>query len=88
MSTTREKEAQARIVYVKGKIFSGSGEGAYFTVLPLVRRQIREKLGFEPHPGTLNVRLVGDFVEVRKLLENAKALEISPEPGYCGGRCF
>ena len=88
MSTTKENEASTRIVYVKGKIFSGSGKGAYFTALPWVRKQIKEKIGFMPHPGTLNVKLIGEFVEARKLLENAKALEILPEPGYCSGKCF
>ncbi len=88
MSSTRENKELTKIVHVKGKIFSGSGKGTYFTALPWVRRQMREKLGFEPHPGTLNVRLAGESVEVRKLLENSKALKISPEPGYCGGKCF
>jgi|YelNatPaOPRAMG01_1025707.scaffolds.fasta_scaffold59146_2 riboflavin kinase len=88
MSTTKENDASTRIVYVKGKIFSGSGEGAHFTALPWVRKQIKEKIGFMPHPGTLNIKLIEEFVEARKLLENAKALEIMPEPGYCSGKCF
>jgi len=85
---TKEKKASAKIVLVKGKIFSGTGEGAFFTTLPWVRRQIKEKLGFAPHPGTLNLKLIGKHAKVRGLLENAKAVEILPEPGYCRGKCF
>ncbi|MEM3769668.1 MAG: DUF120 domain-containing protein [Candidatus Bathyarchaeia archaeon] len=85
---TEENKASTRTVHVKGKIFSGSGEGAYFTVLPWVRRQIKEKVGFVPCPGTLNLKLAGEYVEVRKLLENAKAIEILPKTGYCRGKCF
>ncbi|MEM1540504.1 MAG: DUF120 domain-containing protein [Candidatus Bathyarchaeia archaeon] len=77
-----------KTVLVKGKILSGSGEGAFFIFLPWVKRQIKEKLGFIPYPGTLNLRLIGKYVEVRNLLQSAKAMEILPEPGYCRGKCF
>jgi len=81
-------EELEKVVHVRGRIFSGSGEGAYFTALPWVKRQIEEKLGFSPYPGTLNLKLTGENAEIRKLLENAKAIEILPEPGYCRGKCF
>ncbi|MEM1563795.1 MAG: DUF120 domain-containing protein [Candidatus Bathyarchaeia archaeon] len=84
---TKENSA-TKTVHVRGRIFSGFGEGAYFISLPWVRRQIKEKLGFTPYLGTLNLKLTGKYVDFRKLLENAKAIEISPEPGYCRGKCF
>ncbi len=40
-----------------GEVFSGLGEGRYYMSLEGYRRQFAEKLGFEPYPGTLNVRL-------------------------------
>jgi riboflavin kinase len=72
---------------VKGKIFSGSGEGAKFTEIPWVRKQIAEKLGFIPYPGTLNIKLTEGIVKF-KLLKRAKAIEILPAEGFCRGRCF
>jgi riboflavin kinase len=33
------------------------GEGAYYMSLEGYRKQFKEKLGYEPYPGTLNVRL-------------------------------
>ena len=42
----------------KGNVASGMGEGAYYMSLDGYRRQFKEKLGYEPYPGTLNVRLV------------------------------
>lgn len=33
------------------------------------RRQFREKLGFEPYPGTLNLRLNPSSVQIRKKLD-------------------
>jgi len=73
---------------VKGKVFSGSGEGAKFIQLPWVRKQIAEKLGFIPYPGTLNIKTTGGSRELKELLKNEKAIEISPIEGFCRGRCF
>lgn len=44
-------------LYITGKIFSGLGEGAYYISLGGYKRQFKSKLGFEPFPGTLNLRL-------------------------------
>ena len=77
-----------KILVVKGKVFSGSGEGAKFIELPWVRKQIAEKLGFIPYLGTLNIKLAKDGVKVKKLLEKAKSIEISPVNGFCRGRCI
>jgi len=77
-----------KILHVKGKVFSGGGEGARFTELPWVKKQMAEKLGFIPYPGTLNIKLTEDKVNIKKLLKKAKAIEISPAPGFCRGKCF
>jgi riboflavin kinase len=73
---------------VKGKVFSGSGEGAKFIQLPWVKTQIAEKLGFIPYPGTLNIKTTEDVHELEKLLKKEKTIEISPIEGFCRGRCF
>jgi riboflavin kinase len=69
----------------KGTVFSSDGEGRKFIDLPWVKRQIHEKLGFTPYPGTLNIRLTKESVQGKKLLKEAKKFEISPEKGYCTG---
>ena len=46
-----------KVVILNGKIFSGLGEGAYYVSLNGYKKQFISKLGFEPHPGTLNIRL-------------------------------
>lgn len=75
-------------IVIKGKVFSGIGEGAKFTDFPWVKKQIEEKLGFSPYPGTLNIKLYEDKVNVKTFLKNAKPIEISPVSGYCRGTCF
>jgi riboflavin kinase, archaea type len=72
-------------VSFKGKVYTGKGEGKKFVILPWVEHQIREKLGFIPYPGTLNIRLNGEGLENKKMLAKAPNIEITPENGYCKG---
>ena len=46
---------------VSGKVFSGLGEGAYYISLMGYKKQFTSKLGFEPYPGTLNLKLSSNF---------------------------
>jgi len=77
-----------KILSMKGKVFSGSGEGAEYIRLPWVRKQITKKLGFVPYVGTLNIKLTAESLTIRESLENARAIEISPVKGFCRGRGF
>jgi riboflavin kinase, archaea type len=54
-----------------GNVISGMGEGAYYMSLEGYKRQFREKLGYEPYPGTLNVRLT-DQIDMNSRLELGK----------------
>ncbi len=44
-------------VVISGEVFTGFGEGAYYVSLDGYKTQIIEKLGFDPYPGTLNLKL-------------------------------
>ncbi|HMK45225.1 MAG TPA: DUF120 domain-containing protein [Methanocella sp.] len=46
---------------LKGKVTTGLGEGEYYISLDGYRQQFREKLDFDPYPGTLNIRLTEPF---------------------------
>ena len=52
-------------VLIKGKVISGMGEGRYYTEQDGYIQQFKEKLGFIPFPGTLNVEI--EYVERNKL---------------------
>jgi riboflavin kinase len=51
-------ESSPAMIDFEGNVVSGMGEGAYYMSLEGYRKQFREKLGYVPYPGTLNVRLV------------------------------
>ena len=42
---------------INGEVFTGLGEGAYYMAMGGYRRQFVKQLGFDPYPGTLNLRL-------------------------------
>ncbi len=45
------------IMVLKGVVVRGLGEGRYYMALKGYVAQIKEKLGFKPYPGTLNLKL-------------------------------
>jgi riboflavin kinase len=71
-----------------GAVFSGCGEGRKFLELPWVKQQIKQRLGFTPYPGTLNVILSEESTQQRELLEKAHSTKICPTDGYCTGALF
>ncbi len=64
-------------VTLEGTVFTGLGEGAYYTTKEHYKKQFIEKLGFEPYPGTLNLKLTTDYdIKTRTELEAYPAIEI------------
>jgi CTP-dependent riboflavin kinase len=74
---------------LEGEAHSGLGEGAGFTRLDWVRRQFLARLGFDPYPGTFNLRMDGPrWEEARRILEREPGIPITPEAGFCAAKCF
>ncbi len=48
-------------ITLEGVLFSGLGEGAYYVKKEGYQKQFMEKLGFDPYPGTLNIKLTTDY---------------------------
>ncbi len=72
-------------IRLTGKVFSGKGDGKRFLSLKWVKEQIKQKLGFTPYLGTLNILLSGESIKRRKTLEQAQSMTICPAQGYCVG---
>jgi riboflavin kinase len=47
---------------MRGKVSAGRGEGQYYISNDGYKRQFIEILGFEPFPGTLNIKMESPFV--------------------------
>lgn len=64
-------------ITLEGVVFTGLGEGAYYISIDGYRKQFIERLGFDPYPGTLNLRLTTDYdMKTRSELEAYPAIEI------------
>ena len=74
-------------IALEGVLFSGLGEGAYYVTKEGYRKQFIEKLGFDPYPGTLNIKLTTDY-DLKSLseLETYPAIEL--EGFYDESRTF
>jgi len=83
---------EVRRLVLTGRVFRGLGEGAYYMSLLEYRERFRDALGFEPYPGTLNVRLDPESIPRRKILESYDGYRIPPmrrgELELCGARVF
>jgi riboflavin kinase len=83
-------EADARVELV-GTVTSGMGEGRHYITLPGYMSQFRDRLGYEPYAGTLNVDLTEESVRDRARLSGVEPITIEGweddertyGPAYC-----
>ena len=76
-------------ISLTGKIVSGVKQGAFFTQLDWFQSQCRDKLGFKPYAGTLNLEISDDDVPVAEALEQEAEIEfIPPDSEFCSGKAY
>ena len=69
-------EKPAGEIYFEGELFSGLGEGSYYIGQEGYRKQLKEKLGLDPYPGTLNIRLKPGYENEKRILETLPLVSI------------
>jgi len=69
-------EERPHTLTFEGTVVTGMGEGAYYMRRKGYREQFLQKLGFNPFPGTLNLRLAPAQAGVRRELETFPAITI------------
>ena len=92
LSRVYSKDEKEKLEIV-GTVFSGLGEGAYYISLKGYKRQFLSKLGFEPFPGTMNLRLdLPVYRKVRQDLQTMKGVHIDGfkdgKRTFGGAECF
>ncbi len=77
---------------LRGNVFSGFREGAYYVSQPRYRNAFQEKLGFVPYPGTLNLRLNGSYISERKILDQFTPIIVkgftTPDRSFGDVKCY
>ncbi|MCY4442223.1 MAG: DUF120 domain-containing protein [Deltaproteobacteria bacterium] len=80
----------SRDILVKGVVFSDLGRAGAFLGIDWVREGVRERVGFDPYPGTLNVRASGAdlnrWEQVRQ--HGGRVVLPSPDPAFCNAFLF
>lgn len=66
----------AGCLQIRGKVASGLGEGRYYLGQQGYIDQFREKLGFVPYPGTLNLDVEGTELNKLRILKTTEAIRI------------
>nr|NJM02272.1 HAD-IA family hydrolase [Desulfobacula sp.] len=76
-------------VVISSKVFSGANKAAYFTALPWVIERCREKFGFAPFPGTLNLEVESDHIEYLSILSSKEWKDlVPPDETFCSSRAL
>jgi riboflavin kinase len=83
----REKVLRVTKIILKGRVFSGGGTGSLFVNLPWAKKQFKDKLGFDPYSGTLNLKL-SSGTDAKELRSATKGIKIKSPEGFHEGRCF
>lgn len=86
-------EGKPQSITFEGKVFSGLGEGAYYVSKEMYRKQFVEKLGFNPYPGTLNLKISSEQnAKLRAKLDAYPGIEIegfkNRDRTYGSVKCF
>ncbi len=85
-------EEPEKELVMKAVVFSGLSEGSYYMSMEGYRKQFRSKLGFDPFPGTLNLRLGTDATSKRRELDSYPFVPIDgfadTDRTYGGARCY
>lgn len=76
-----------------GRVFSGMGRGAFYVAHPAFMPKFERLLGYQPFPGTLNLRLTSPAeIEARRLLgeEEGCSIPASKFGGqeFSSAKCF
>ncbi|MEM2129492.1 MAG: DUF120 domain-containing protein [Candidatus Bathyarchaeia archaeon] len=92
LSTIFEQKRPVSVT-IEGTVFSGLGEGAYYVTRPHYRKQFNQKLGFDPYPGTLNIKITNELdLKMRSELDAYDGIMIegytNQDRTYGAGKCF
>ena len=83
---------EGEVFEFEGTVFSGMYQGRYYITRPGYRDQIVKKLGFDPYPGTLNLRIGEADLEQRRRLDMLPGVHLEgfrdSDRAFGGARCY
>jgi riboflavin kinase len=92
LNLKRVFEAPKKDLIITGAVFTGLSEGSYYMSRDGYRKQFVSKLGFDPYPGTLNLRVGKEDLNERKILDTYPFVYIegfaNEKRTYGPAKCF
>jgi riboflavin kinase len=92
LNLKRVFEAPKKDLVITGTVFTGLSEGSYYMSLDGYRKQFISKLGFDPFPGTLNLKVSNEDLNDRKILDTYPFVYIegfaNEKRTYGPAKCF
>src|SRR5438876_10458335 len=92
LNLKRVFEAPKKDLVITGAVFTGLSEGSYYMSREGYRKQFISKLGFDPFPGTLNLRVSKENLNDRKILDTYPFVYIegfaNEKRTYGPAKCF
>lgn len=83
---------ESEVIRLEGAVVSGLFEGAYYISKEGYSKQIKDKLGFDPFPGTLNVMIKQGEMEKRGRIERRNGVILEgfreEDRAYGAARCY
>jgi len=77
---------------LEGDVTTGMGEGSYYINLSGYAKQFKDRLGYRPYPGTLNLNLTTESIRQRGRLQFFEAVHIESWSGedrtYGAANCY
>lgn len=73
-------------IILTGKVEDGKREAGGFMAIPWVAAGMRENLGYDPYPGTMNLKITdpGTLAAFKALVASPSEVELtSPDPAFC-----
>lgn len=78
-----------RVIKISGTVTRGIGESTFFTEIPWVKNQFKNKLGINNFPGTFNITVIPEYREMLRQIKEAGGIEITPEDkNFCAANSF
>lgn len=80
----------AKEIVLTGRVVTGVGQAATFTQLPWAKAQFIDKLGIDPYPGTLNLKIEdpGHLASLKALWQQQGIHIPPPSPDFCAAKGF
>jgi riboflavin kinase len=76
LNVSLDETFKPKVKVIKGKVTDGLKDGMYYLSLKEYKKEIKDKIGFKPFAGTLNILLNADNMDIKERLKRMDGIKI------------